>query len=95
MIGNAIDAVWCAMKIGEFYSPSDLASTSGQSRVSVLRVLEFLKKYGFTEQLTKRELIFRRRWDSPSPADALHVLQTLNKNPRMSTVERTAGFLGR
>lgn len=43
MIGNTIDTVWSAMRIGELYTPGDPANATEQSRVSVLRVLEFLE----------------------------------------------------
>lgn len=74
---DVVDLVWCAMRDGEFYSPNDLANSLEQPVESVTRVLEFLKKYKFAEQVTRREMIFRRVENNPSPGDALKVLQTV------------------
>jgi len=72
-----IDAIWSVMQESEFYSPSDLANILGQPTFLVARVLEFLAKYGFAEQVTKREMIFRRFEKKLSPGDALGVLRIL------------------
>lgn len=74
---STVDVVWSLMSDGELYSPRDLANSSGQSADSVTRVLEFLKRYGFAEQVTRRESIFRKVAHAPAPGDALRILQTL------------------
>ncbi len=68
------------MRAGGFYSPADLANTSGQPIQAVTRVLSFLANYGFVDQVTKRELFYRRREASPSPNDTVRVLQSLLAN---------------
>jgi len=77
MAFDMIDRVWSAMEDDELYSPSDLANNLEQPVEEVTRVLEFLKKYKFAEQVTKREMIFRKLTSGPSPVDALRVLQML------------------
>jgi len=74
---DMVNTVWSAMQQNEFYSPSDLANILGQPSPAVVRVLEFLAKYGFAERVTRRELIFRRLENEPSPGDALNVLRML------------------
>jgi len=74
---DMVNTIWSAMQEKEFYSPSDLANTLGQPTCAIVRVLEFLAKYGFAERVTKRELIFRRLENEFSPGDALRVLQML------------------
>lgn len=74
---DMIDTIWSAMQEDEFYSPSDLANTLGQPTHAVVRVLEFLAKYGFAERVTKHELIFRRLENELSPSDALKALRML------------------
>jgi len=86
MAFDVVDLVWSAMRDGEFYSPNDLANSLEQPVESVTRVLEFLKKYKFAEQVTRREMIFRKVGNNPSPSDALRVLQTVLGEVR---VERT------
>jgi hypothetical protein len=78
---DVVDRVWCAMREDEFYSPADLANSLRQPVESVTRVLEFLKKYEFAEQVTNREMIFRKLVSDPSPGDLLEALRTLLGNP--------------
>jgi hypothetical protein len=85
---DAVDLVWCAMRDGEFYSPNDLANSLEQPVESVTRVLEFLKKYNFAEQVTRRETIFRKTANNPSPGNALRVLQTVLSDVRVEQTER-------
>ena len=77
MTFDVVDLIWSAMRDGEFYSPNDLANSLEQPVESVTRVLEFLRKYKFAEQVTRREMIFRKVGGTPSPGDALRVLQTV------------------
>ena len=77
MTFDMIDTIWSTMHENEFYSPSDLANILGQPSYVVVRVLEFLVKYGFAERLTKRELIFRRLHNKLAPGDALRALRML------------------
>ena len=77
MTFDVIDMVWSAMEYEEFYSPSDLANRVGQPTDDVTRVLEFLAKYEFAQRVTRRELIFRKPANAPSPVDALRTLQML------------------
>jgi hypothetical protein len=72
-----IDTIWYTMQEDEFYSPSDLANILGQPPYVVVRVLEFLVKYGFAQRLTKRELIFTRLENKLGPGDALRALRML------------------
>jgi Mn-dependent DtxR family transcriptional regulator len=72
-----IDTIWYTMQEDEFYSPSDLANILRQPPYVVVRVLEFLEKYGFAERVTKRELIFRRLENKLGPRDALKALRML------------------
>jgi hypothetical protein len=74
---DPINLLWSAMSEGEFYSPRDLANTSEQPIDGVVRVLEFLVHYGFAEQVTKHEPIFRKLCNAPTPAEALSILQVL------------------
>ena len=71
---DMIDAIWSVMKEEEFYSPSDLANILRQPPCVVVRVLDFLVKYGFAERLTKREQIFRRLENRLGPGNAMRVL---------------------
>jgi hypothetical protein len=85
---DMIDTIWSAMHGNEFYSPADLANTLGQPSYIVVRVLDFLAKYGFAERVTKRDPIFRRLENQLGPGDALRVL-------RMLLVEAEADGVGR
>ena len=85
---DVVDLVWSAMGDGEFYSPNDLANSLKQPVQSVTRVLEFLKKYKFAEQVTRREMIFRKVSDNPSPGEALRVLQAVLGDVRVERTER-------
>jgi hypothetical protein len=88
MTFDVVDLVWSAMRDGEFYSPNDLANSLEQQVESVTRVLEFLKKYKFAEQVSRREMIFRKKANNPSPGDALRVLQTMLGDVRVERTER-------
>jgi hypothetical protein len=88
MAFDLVDLVWSAMRDDEFYSPIDLANILGQTVESVARVLEFLKKYKFAEQVTSHEMIFRRITDNPCPRDALGVLQMVLSDVRVERAER-------
>jgi hypothetical protein len=72
---DVVDLVWSAMRDDEFYSPNDLANSLKQPVQSVTRVLEFLNKYKFAEQISRREMIFRKVANSLNPGEALRVLQ--------------------
>ena len=89
---DMVDSVWSAMQKGEFYSPSDLANTLGQPSCAVVRVLEFLTRYGFAERVTRRELIFRKFENDLSPGNALMVLRMLVRDAYASNAERIANF---
>jgi hypothetical protein len=86
---DIVDLVWSAMRDDEFYSPNDLANSLKQPVQSVTRVLEFLKKYKFAEQILRREMIFRKVANTPSPGDALRVLQMMIGDVRVEQTERT------
>ena len=77
MVLDVVDTIWSAMQDNELYSPSDLANSLEQPIETVTRVLEFLKKYKFAEQVTRREMLFRKVAGTPGPGCALRVLQTL------------------
>ena len=68
---DLIDSVWVAMHESEFYSPTDLSNTLGEPTEGIVRILEFLARYGFVQKLTKWELIFRKVVGVPSPGNAL------------------------
>jgi hypothetical protein len=85
---DLVDLIWSGMREDEFYTPSDLANILEQPLESVTRVLEFLKKYKFAQQITRREMIFRRIAYSPSPSGALRVLQTVLSGVRVERTER-------
>ena len=85
---DVVDLVWSAMRDDEFYSPNDLANSLKQPVQSVTRVLEFLNKYEFAEQISRREMIFRKVANSPSPGDALKVLQTVIGDVPVERTER-------
>ena len=79
-----IDLVWSLMRDGEFYSPADLANTLGQPTDTIVRILEFLARYKFAERMTKRELIFRKIPNGPSPSEAAKILRTLSANAALN-----------
>ena len=88
MAFDVVDLIWSEMRDGEFYSPNDLANSLEQPVESVTRVLEFLKKYKFAEQVSRREMIFRKKANNPSPGDALRVLQTVLSDVRVERTEQ-------
>ena len=90
MAFDMVDMVWSAMENNELYSPNDLANNLGQPVETVTRVLEFLKKYKFAEQITRREMIFRKVASDPRPGDALRVLQTVLGEVRVDDAGRIA-----
>jgi len=90
MVLDMVDMVWSAMGDDDFYSPSDLANTLGQPIETVTRVLEFLKKYKFADQVTRREMLFRKTAAAVGPGDALRVLQTLLEDARVSDAGQVA-----
>jgi hypothetical protein len=85
---DVVDLIWSSMRNDEFYSPSDLANSLKQPVQSVTRVLEFLNKYKFAEQISRREMIFRKVANSVSPGDALRVLQTMIDDVRVEQTEQ-------
>jgi hypothetical protein len=90
MTYDLINAVWSAMRVGEYYGPADLANRLGQPAEAVGRVLEFLAKYGFADQLTKHEIIVRKLPNGMRPGDALTVLQKLMQSGQVNDVEKVA-----
>jgi len=83
MVLDVVDTIWSAMHDNELYSPSDLANSLEQPIEMVTRVLEFLKKYKFADQVTRREMLFRKTAAAVGPGDALRVLQTLLEDARV------------
>jgi len=81
---DLVDTIWSAMHDNELYSPSDLANSLEQPIETVTRVLEFLKKYKFADQITRREMLFRKTAAPVGPGDALRVLQTLLRDTHVS-----------
>ena len=78
---DVVGAVWSAMEDAEFYSPNDLANSLEQPVESVTRVLKFLEKYEFAEQVAKSEMIFRKVNSELNPAEVLGALQAVLGNP--------------
>lgn len=72
---DMVHAVRPVMEDNELYSPSDLASILEQPIERVTRVLEFLKRYNFADQITRREMLFRKTAATVGLCDALRVLQ--------------------
>jgi len=81
---DVVDLVWSAMGYDDFYTPRDLANSSGQPIHAVARVLEFLTRYGFAELVVKREPIFRKVPATPAPGDVQRILQLLIKDGGVS-----------
>jgi hypothetical protein len=98
---DMVDTIWSVMQESEFYSPNDLANILGQPTSAVVRVLEFLAKYGFAQRVTKREMIFRRLHNKLSPGDALSVLRMLledvdaHDTGGIANVSKTSKRIGR
>ena len=90
MTFDAVDMVWSAMADDEFYSPNDLANMLEQPLDTVTRVLEFLEKYEFAEQITRHEMIFRKVANGHSQVDALKVLQMVLGGYVVDDVDRIA-----
>ena len=90
MTFDMVDVVWSTMGSDSFYSPSDLSNSLGRPTHEVTRVLEFLTKYGFTERVTRREMIFRKIANPFGPDDALRVLQTLLEDTHVSDAGKVA-----
>lgn len=87
---DMVDLVWSQMKTGELYSPDDITNILGQPTDLIVRVLDFLARYKFAEQMSKRELIFRKIPNGPSPGDALKILQMLRSNVALNNAGRVA-----
>lgn len=85
-----VDLVWSSMRDGELYSPWDLANWSLQPTDAVTRVLEFLTRYGFAEQVVKRQPLFRKLEDAPDPCEALRILQRMMADESPRSVESIA-----
>ena len=93
---DLVDMVWSAMRESEFYSPTDLSNTVGEPTTEIVRVLEFLARYGFAERVTKRELIFKKATNAPSPADTLRILRVVTVDAlvyakRPTSISKTLG----
>ena len=93
---NLVDSVWVTMRESEFYSPSDLSNTLGEPTEAIVRILEFLTRYGFAQKVTKRELIFRKVVNVPSPGDTLRILRTVAEDAsvdagRVASVSKMSG----
>ncbi|GEM_PF-6969864 len=86
MTFEMVDMVWSTMGNDDFYSPSDLSSSLGRPAHEVARILECLTKYGFTECVTRREMIFRKIANHIGPGDALRTLQALQEDPGTDNV---------
>ena len=84
MAFDVVNLIWSAMHDNELYSPGDLANSLEQPIETVTRVLEFLKKYKFADQVTRREMLFRKTATAVGPSDALRVLQTLLEDTHAS-----------
>jgi len=89
---DMVDLVWSQMKTGELYSPDDIANIFGQPTDLIVRVLDFLARYKFAEQMSKRELIFRKIPNGPSPAHALKILRMLRANVALNNARRVTNF---
>jgi hypothetical protein len=48
---------------------------------SVTRILEFLTRYDLAEQITKKEMIFRKSASWPSPSELFWALAAVVGNP--------------
>jgi len=90
MTHDLINDVWSAMRVGEYYGPTDLANRLGQPAEAVGRVLEFLAKYGFADRLTKHEIIVRKLPNGMRPGDALKVLQELMQGGQVNDIRSVA-----
>lgn len=86
-MSNLADLMWASMKDGDLYSPEDLANLSLQSTDAVSRVLEFLSRYGFAEQVVKRQPLFRKLADVPDPCGALEILQKVTADKDLRDME--------
>ena len=87
---NLVDLVWSAMGDKELYSPDDLADSLGQPVGAIVRVLEFLTRYGFAERISKHELIFRKLGDAPDPGGTLRILELLVEDASLREPKRVA-----
>lgn len=89
-MANLIDLVWSRMKNDELYSPRDLAESLGQPVDAIDRVLRFLVRYGFADQVTKHGPMVRKLAGVPDPAGTLRILQLLVEDTSMREPKRIA-----
>jgi hypothetical protein len=89
---DMVDLVWSLMRNGEFYTPDDVANIVGEPTEDIVRVMEFLARYKFAERMTKRELIFRKIPNGPSPSDAAKILRMLGANAAPEDAGRVANI---
>ena len=73
-----VDSLWAMMRVGEFYSPGDLASLTRQPREKVEIGLAFLTEFGFIKNLGGVEAVFWKGKEGPSPSEVVTILQTLS-----------------
>jgi hypothetical protein len=81
--GNSVDSLWSIIRLGEFYSPGDLASLTRQPREKVEIGLAFLTEFGFIKSLGGTDSVFWKEKEGPSPSEVVTILQTLS--PRQTT----------
>jgi hypothetical protein len=94
VILDMINMVWSAMHESEFYSANDLSNVLEQPTEAITRILDFLSKYGFAHRITRRESIYTKIMNSPSPGDALRILRTMTGSVQVDSTQRALGFKG-
>jgi hypothetical protein len=72
------------MRDWEVYTPVDLANLLNETVPTIIPILDFLTRYGFTVRLSRHERLFVKEARAPSPRNVAKIFQAILEDTQIA-----------
>jgi hypothetical protein len=72
------------MRDRELYTPADLENRLNQNVPTIIPILDFLTRYGFTVRLSRHEQLFVKEARAPSPRNVAKIFQAILEDSQIA-----------
>lgn len=84
--GVFLEVVWSALSERRWQSPEELKAASGVDESTLMRIVDFLVRWGFAEVRRFPSLHVRRKSGVVSPTEVVGVLLAVKETPQLTTI---------
>lgn len=88
MKGVFLEVVWSALSERRWQSPDELKAALGVDESTLMRIVDFLVRWGFAEVRRFPSLDVRRKSGAASPTDVVDLLRAVKESPQAATISK-------